>query len=181
MTNNNEDNNSSVRLRSIYVSTNDDDAEAQQEKNNGDDWAWLNNTKSNGHNDNEQPQAADTGMTVGGDTDTSDDIKEEEEDLDESEPEPLTLPESTHTLFFTQPIFSISGVFASSIVFLSFACLIMALTNNLQSNSSAGNPLGIPPNVGVSYYAYDVLLFCAYDVYQYVSTIYLSINLLDGC
>ena len=101
MTNTNEDSNSSVRLRSIYISTNDDDIEGQ-EKNNGDDWAWLNNNKSNGHNDDKQPQAADTGMAVGGDTDNSDDIKEEEEeDLDESEPEPLTLPESTHTLFFT--------------------------------------------------------------------------------
>lgn len=86
------------------------------------------------------------------DDDDVDDTKDDDdecEDLDESEVEPLTLPESTHTLFFTQPVFSIPFFFAVGIVFISVMCLIMALLNNLQDRTP-GNPLNVPVNVSIN-------------------------------
>jgi len=77
-----------------------------------------------------------------------DDNKDVKEDLDESADEPITLPESTHTLFFTQPICSLSVGYAVGIVILSSLCLFMALFDNLYSDSSPDNPLAIPEGVG---------------------------------
>ena len=141
--NNGTDTNSPVKLRSMYVSSmeNDNDSEAQNNNNN--------NYRSNG-NGRYSGQYAERALPIAEDDD--DDIKEEdeeeeEEDLYESEPEPVTLPESTHSLFFTQPFCSLPVGYAISIVLLSFICLGMALWNNLQANSSPGNPLGIPANV----------------------------------
>ena len=140
--NNVNDTNSPVKLRSMYVSSmeNDNDSEAQNNNN---------YSRSNG-NGRYSGQYAERALPIAEDDD--DDIKEEdeeeeEEDLYESEPEPVTLPESTHSLFFTQPFCSLPVAYAISIVLLSFICLGMALWNNLQANSSPGNPLGIPANV----------------------------------
>jgi len=79
-----------------------------------------------------------------------DDNKDVKEDLDESVHEPITLPESTHTLFFTQPICSLSVGYATGIVILSSLCLFMALFDNLYSDSSPDNPLAIPEGVNRS-------------------------------
>jgi len=80
---------------------------------------------------------------------TNDDFKEngeEKVDLDKPEPESTHLPESTHTLLFTQPICSTPFGFSIAIIFLSFSCLTMALSYNLP-NALPGNPLGVPANV----------------------------------
>jgi len=88
--------------------------------------------------------------TNGGNLPNDDDNKEVKEDLDESIDEPITLPESTHTLFFTQPICSLSVGYAVGIVILSSLCLFMALFDNLYSDSSPDNPLAIPEGVNRS-------------------------------
>ena len=136
--NNGTDTNSPVKLRSMYVSSmeNENDSEAQNN----------NNHRSSGRYSG---QYAERALPIAEDDDDikEEDEEEEEEDLYESEPEPVTLPESTHSLFFTQPFCSLPVGYAISIVLLSFICLGMALWNNLQANSSPGNPLGIPANV----------------------------------
>ena len=130
--------NSPVKLRSMYVSSMDDKDYTEAQNNN-------NNYRSNGRYSG--GQYAERALPI---TEDDDDIKEEEEekeDLYESEPEPVTLPESTHSLFFTMPFCSLPVGYAVSIVVISFICLGMALVNNLEANSSPGNPLGIPANV----------------------------------
>ena len=143
--------NSNVKLRSIYVG----DTESQEndqlsaERGGSDNGGGINHSKQYSH-------SAPTTTTIGrrrhnNEEDEDADIKqeEEEEDLDESEPDPVTLPASTHTLFFTQPFCcSLPVLFATSIVIISILCLVMALWNSLTANSTPGNPLGIPSNVG---------------------------------
>ena len=61
--------------------------------------------------------------------DTKENPSDEEGDPDEPIPEPLQLPESTHTLFFTQPVGSIPFLFALGIAAISVTSLAMALFN----------------------------------------------------
>ena len=138
---------STVKLRSIYVSSPvDDDAEAAQPSKSptGDDWGWLDKSAQNGEGGAPQSKL-DNNIN----NNEEDDVKEDDEteNLYESEPEPTTLPESTHTLFFTAPVLSLPFGFATAIVGISITCLLLALVNNLQENSSPGNWLGIPANV----------------------------------
>jgi len=82
-------------------------------------------------------------------------VKEDEkegksDDLYESERDPVNLPESTHTLFFTHPVCSLPFGFATSIVVISIMCLILAFADNFLSDFDPGNPWGIPANVDVS-------------------------------
>ena len=115
------DTNSPVRLRSMYVSSmeNDNDSEAQNNNN---------YSRSNGRHTIARSStikfgrySAERALPIAED---DDDIKEEdedeEEDLYQSEPEPVTLPESTHSLFFTQPFCSLPVGYAISIVVISF-------------------------------------------------------------
>ena len=73
----------------------------------------------------------------------------ETSDLFAAEPEPVTLPESTHTLFFTQPICSLPHLYGMSIVVVSIMCLVMALINNVDPAEIdwKDNPLSVPVNV----------------------------------
>ena len=139
---------STVKLRSIYSGSVSalHDAEAQSGVSVSPISASFRNLLSdNGGRGGKAQQA-------GRDDDDVDDTKDDDdeyEDLDESEVDPLTLPESTHTLFFTQPVFSIPFCFAVGIVFISVMCLIMALLNNLQDRTP-GNPLNVPVNVSIN-------------------------------
>ena len=147
---NGNDTNSPVKLRSMYVSS--------MENDNNESEAQNNNiySRSNGRHTIARSStikfgrySAERALPIAEDDDDikEEDEDEEEEDLYQSEPEPVTLPESTHSLFFTQPFCSLPVGYAISIVVISFICLGMALWNNLQANSSPGNPLGIPANV----------------------------------
>jgi len=78
----------------------------------------------------------------------NDDVKdngEEVEDLYRNEVEPVNLPQSTHTLFFTQPVRSIPFGFALLIVVISIMCLSMAFTDNLGIGLNFLNFSGLPP------------------------------------
>jgi hypothetical protein len=55
----------------------------------------------------------------------------------------LTFPESTHSFLFTEPITSFPFLFSLLIVTMSFACLIIALIDNIKHND-------IPVNVDSS-------------------------------
>ncbi|KAL7553920.1 hypothetical protein ACHAWF_017444 [Thalassiosira exigua] len=57
--------------------------------------------------------------------------------------EDLTLPESTHSFLFTEPVYSIPFLFSLGIAAISYACLILALLNNLTTGH-------IPANVDLS-------------------------------
>ena len=50
--------------------------------------------------------------------------------VDEPEREPFCLPESTHTLLFTQPVCSIPFFYALVIAAVSVFCLLLALSYN---------------------------------------------------
>jgi len=63
--------------------------------------------------------------------------------------EAITLPQSTHTLLFTEYVFSLPFGFAFLILILSIGCLALALTDNLDGGTS-DNPLKVPPNVSTS-------------------------------
>ena len=145
------DTNSPVKLRSMYVSSRENDNESEAQNNNY-------YSRSNGRHTIARSStikfgrySAERALPIAEDDDDikeeEEDEEDEEEDLYQSEPEPVTLPESTHSLFFTQPFCSLPVAYAISIVVISFICLGMALWNNLQANSSPGNPLGIPANV----------------------------------
>ena len=85
----------------------------------------------------------------GGDTEDDDsDSDTSESYLLESEPEPTTLPESTHTLFFTHDVCSVPFAYAAVIVVVSVACLGMALADNVQEPED-GNLLNVPHNVTI--------------------------------
>mmetsp|Transcript_40394 Transcript_40394/g.87235 ORF Transcript_40394/g.87235 Transcript_40394/m.87235 type:complete len:579 (-) Transcript_40394:585-2321(-) len=83
--------------------------------------------------------------------DDDDDVKDDEEegksDLYESERDPVNLPQSTHTLFFTHPVCSAPFGFATAIVVISIGCLVLAFSDNFSSGSNPGNRFGIPANV----------------------------------
>ena len=73
--------------------------------------------------------------------------------------EPMTLPKSTHTLLFSEPICSFPFVFAVVIALVCFSCLGLALVNNLFKEAPGGwnNPNlargivdSIPANVTMS-------------------------------
>jgi len=61
----------------------------------------------------------------------------------------LGLPESTHTLLFTEPVCSPPFAFAVGIAIMSYLCLILTLENNV-SDGSEGNRIDVPANVSTS-------------------------------
>ena len=72
--------------------------------------------------------------------DTIDDTKDADFD-------PITLPQSTHTLLFTEPVCSKSFQFSVAIATLSILCLLLALTNNGITLDGIGQ---VPANVGIA-------------------------------
>ncbi|KAK1742262.1 putative EGF-like domain-containing protein-like protein [Skeletonema marinoi] len=74
-----------------------------------------------------------------------DDTKEES---DYSEPDPIELTQSTHSLLFSEPINSLPYAFALMIVLMSYTCLFLACYNNMQGGSD-GNRLNVPFGVEV--------------------------------
>ncbi|KAL7533329.1 hypothetical protein ACHAXR_009453 [Thalassiosira sp. AJA248-18] len=75
-----------------------------------------------------------TGVSTNdGDDDDSQDFREES----------LTLPESTHSFLFTEPVCSVPFLFSLGIAAISYGCLALALINNVKSGY-------IPTNVVVS-------------------------------
>jgi len=78
--------------------------------------------------------AEDVGGGGGGGIDDDDDDDDGDDgDPDESVAEPIALPQSTHTLLFTQPATSFPFVFAIAVALVCCSCLVMALLNNLTS------------------------------------------------
>jgi len=103
---------SSVRMRSIYVST---PVEASSSNGKGgDDWDWLNSNRN-------VAQATST-------SNVDDDIKDEKVGSAELT---LELPESTHSLLFTEKTCSLPHHFAVAILIISFTCLWLAFEDNL--------------------------------------------------
>ena len=70
---------------------------------------------------------------------TNDDTK------DDKDFDPITLPESTHTLLFTEPIHSKAFLFSLGIAALSILCLLLALANKVFTLDRMSE---IPANVG---------------------------------
>ncbi|KAL7532966.1 hypothetical protein ACHAWF_004301 [Thalassiosira exigua] len=60
--------------------------------------------------------------------------------------EVITLPQSTHSLLFTEDVFTPPFAFAALVVFVSIGCLSLALWDNL-SGGTLDNPLNVPSNV----------------------------------
>ena len=74
---------------------------------------------------------------------------EEASDQDEKQAlEPITLPESTHTLLFTEKTCSLPYFFSLGIIVLSMICLTLVFINNIR-DARAGNILNVPVGVSV--------------------------------
>lgn len=63
--------------------------------------------------------------------------------------DPILLPQSTHSLLYTEQICSAPFNYSLLIICLSLPSLVLALVNNL-SNRTPGNPLGLPVQVDTS-------------------------------
>ena len=95
----------------------------------------LQTVPRNNNNDTEEQQTLVTPMGIAANTDTdNNDIKQSTADE-----EALTLPESTHSFLFTERINSIPFYFGLGIAAMSYACLILALINNLQNGDVPAN------------------------------------------
>ena len=87
------------------------------------------------NNTNTKAKEAAAGVSAVG---TIDDTKDEDFD-------PITLPQSTHTLLFTETMNSKPFLFSVAIAALSVLCLLLALTNNGITLDGIGQ---VPANVG---------------------------------
>lgn len=126
---------SSVRMRSIYVSS--PTGEASKSTNNGkggSDWDWINSNR----NVARAPSMNDV-------TDV-DNIKDEKVGSELT----LELPESTHSLLFTEKTCSLPHYFAVAILIISFTCLSLAFEDNLFNAGTKDNKWNIPANVTTS-------------------------------
>ncbi|KAL3800886.1 hypothetical protein ACHAW5_002037 [Stephanodiscus triporus] len=129
--------------------------EAESQSANG-DWDWLFEKESAGPMMPSPSPGGDVRRRNGAQhtiegADGGVDDDDEEGDPDESVPEPITLPESTHTLLFTQPATSVPFAFAVAIAIVCYTCFVMALVNNLQSDSDVKNTVyRVPANVSMS-------------------------------
>jgi hypothetical protein len=83
---------------------------------------------------------------------TTVDLNEDDSKDDREENDPITLPESTHTLLFTEPINSIPFCWALMIAAGSFLCLILALLDNPWGNFQNRIPANVIPPVRISQY-----------------------------
>ena len=86
-----------------------------------------------------------TAVTTGGDDDAAARVRRRRQSfIDDVELDPITLPESTHTLLFTEPLKSIPCFISSCIAFFTLLCLYLALYGNWLT---FGNKELIPANV----------------------------------
>lgn len=85
-------------------------------------------------------------------SDTKDAPAEEEHYIKD----PVQLPQSTHSLLFTQPVCSLPFAFAVGILLTSFGCLGLAFINNVDVNEI---PVNVTPAVrGAQYLSILVVL-----------------------
>ena len=92
------------------------------------------------------PEAEAVSADVGNGTQDSFDDEKDPKSNKDTVKDPIQLPDSTHTLFFTSNIFSLPGFFAMGVAALSVGCLALALINALEGGSSR-NPVNVPKNV----------------------------------
>ncbi|KAL9178938.1 hypothetical protein ACHAXT_011911 [Thalassiosira profunda] len=91
--------------------------------------------------------ASNGGAESGGDAAAKkEDAKDEFRSTVVDQQDKILLPQSTHSLLFTERVCSLPFFFAIFVLFVSFACLGLALWDNL-SVGYPGNPLGVPVNV----------------------------------
>ena len=135
---------SSVRLRTIYVGG---DAEqgvgvegAPGVKTEG-DWDWLNSHRNIAQASTPTSTNSNGGADQFNDNNDADDEKEVFDGLE--------LPESTHSLLFTEKTCSLPHFFSVAIVLISVSSLWLAFDNNIRGGPS-GNPFKIPVNVTTS-------------------------------
>ncbi|KAL7537721.1 hypothetical protein ACHAWF_005887 [Thalassiosira exigua] len=120
-----------VILRSIYASS--IEASLPDDK---EEWGGA-SSDGNGDGRSDLRRA---GVEVGVDDDA--------EDATERSATTATLPPSTHTLFFTQPVLSLPFLFATGIVGLSYMCLWLVAFNNVFGRfHDPSNPFDVPANV----------------------------------
>ena len=80
-----------------------------------------------------------------------------------NEEEPITIPQSTHSLLFTEDINSLPFLFSLYITVISYICLILALINNLQNGKI---PANVDLSVRIAQYM-SILVSKRYCVVQY--------------
>ena len=134
---------STVRMRSIYVSTPVGESASSTKgngKGGGDDWDWLNSNR----NIAQEPSS--------GIADVDDDIKDEKVGSAELT---LELPESTHSLLFTEKTCSLPHHFAVAILLISFTCLWLAFEDNLLGKEKLIMHNGHKP-------PFDLGILCSY-------------------
>lgn len=86
------------------------------------------------------------------DTNGADDEKDDDDNVDDA----ITLPQSTHTLLFTEPIISRAFLQSVFIAGLSILCLLLALMNTEGAKLGGYKeviPANVPPAVKITQYA----------------------------
>ena len=82
-------------------------------------------------------------------------VDDTKEDSEYSEPDPIQLTRSTHSLLFTEPISSIPFAFALIIVLMSYTCLFLACWYNMKDGSRGNylnSPMGVEVDVRIAQY-----------------------------
>ena len=139
-----------MRLRTIYVG----DAEqgvgvegAPGIKSSEGDWDWLNSHR----NIAQASTPTSTNSNGGGGGGCGADQFNDNNDADDEKEvfDGLELPESTHSLLFTEKTCSLPHFFSVAIVLISVSSLWLAFDNNIRGGPS-GNPFNIPVNVTTS-------------------------------
>ncbi len=137
---------SALKFRSIY-SASIDSAESQS------DFSNAPQSQSKSWKDVETvPEAAAQNENSDGTKDDSFDDQKEHKSNDyvkEYGGDPIKLPESTHSLFFTASLCSLPFLFALGVAALSIGCLALALINALDGGTAL-NPFNVPENISSS-------------------------------
>eukprot|EP00581_Thalassiosira_minuscula_P019092 CAMPEP_0183727618 /NCGR_PEP_ID=MMETSP0737-20130205/25966_1 /TAXON_ID=385413 /ORGANISM="Thalassiosira miniscula, Strain CCMP1093" /LENGTH=519 /DNA_ID=CAMNT_0025959303 /DNA_START=53 /DNA_END=1609 /DNA_ORIENTATION=+ len=63
--------------------------------------------------------------------------------------EPIMLTQSTHSFMFTEPTNSVPFLFSFVIIGISYACLLLALFNNIYEDNGPGNFFNVPVGVTI--------------------------------
>mmetsp|Transcript_19848 Transcript_19848/g.33804 ORF Transcript_19848/g.33804 Transcript_19848/m.33804 type:complete len:668 (-) Transcript_19848:2283-4286(-) len=80
------------------------------------------------------------------------DLNDDDDDAKEDDNDPITLPESTHTLLFTEPINSTPFIWSFLIAVVSILCLVLALLDNPWGEFRDAIPANVNRAVKIAQY-----------------------------
>lgn len=94
------------------------------------------------------------------------------------EEEALTLPESTHSFLFTEPVGSLPFAFGLGIAAMSCTCLGLALCNNIQTEVI---PANVDVSVRIAQYLCELVLYVVEFMHSLHCSIAFMLSSYFGC